>query len=229
MANLLAKQGYSRTAFLIFFLNFYLGFEHDLIGDIANSFFLQSIGLWGARRQKEFNHRVSLLVSMESNPNLASVDYQRHFFFFFSDQTPADSWVPSLGMSIFWGPDAARRVFSGYPLYVFELFCVRLLIHCLIINMQEQYTLLTEPVEWSAEEQSTVFFGDVFVCPPPMASLPTAFPWGLTERYAKMPLKRSCLFSVLTFLESCPTESLGQIPPGLWEAKYIMNIWCMSS
>ena len=78
MANLLAKQGYSRTAFFIFFY-FYLGFEHDLIGDIANSFFLQSIGLWGARSQKEFNH---LLVSMESNPNLHLLTISITFFFF---------------------------------------------------------------------------------------------------------------------------------------------------
>ena len=72
-----------------------------------------------------------------------------------------------------------RRVFSGYRLHVFELFCVRALIHCLIINVQQQYTLPTEPVEWRAEEQSAEFFGDIFVCPPPIAFLPTAFPWGL--------------------------------------------------
>ena len=189
-----------RNCFFDFlFLNFYLGFEHDLIGDIANSFFLQSIGLWGARRQKEFSHRVNLLVSMESNPNLDLLTVSITFFFFFFWLDTCSLLGAQLRYEHFLRSWHRRCVFSGYPLYVFGLFCVRLLIHCLIISVQ--HTLLTEPVEWSAEEQSAVFWGTfLFVKTPPIASLSTPFPWGLTEHCAKIPLKRSCLFSVLTFL-----------------------------
>lgn len=66
--------------------------------------------------------------------------------------------------------------------------------------MQQQYTLPTEPVEDAVEEQSAVFFGRFLFVLHSTVFLPISFPWGLTEHYAKMPLKRSCLFSVLTFL-----------------------------
>lgn len=81
--QLTSKTRLFKNFFFDFFvLNFFLGFEHDLIGDIATSFFFQSIGLWGARRQKEFNHRVNLLVSVESNPNLHLLTISITFFFF---------------------------------------------------------------------------------------------------------------------------------------------------